>query len=314
MFFLQARAWDNWEWSRSALIADGLTEHDYYSWSEDQRLTYFLKKSDYGRTLDRLPQAFRNGHLLGSWDKFAGQYFDVFDRAKHVHDTRSFELQSWMPRWIAIDWGFQHSAVVEWACQDGKTVKQYREYKVQGIGPHALAHEIVDRSRGEKIDAVYLSPDAWQKRTSESTIAEQIGEVLRAYKLPSPTQAADDRVGGWMRMYEMLQDGEWLIGDNCQALIEQLPMLTRDEKKPEDGIKFEGDDALDATRYLLYSRHRAKQAPSGERNDERIRELEEQGASPTVIMIMRGKLAAAETRKSQPIKFGRRGINRRKSH
>ena len=39
-----------------------------------------------------------------------------------------------------------------------------------------------------------------------------------------------------MLMYEMLQNGTWQIGDNCQALIETLPMLTRDEKKPEDGI------------------------------------------------------------------------------
>lgn len=108
---------------------------------------------------------------------------------------------------------------------------------------------------------MYLSPDAFAHRTSESSIAEQIGAVLVANKRPDPIEAANDRVGGWMRMYEMLQNGEWQIGDNCQALIESLPMLTRDEEKPQDGIKFDGDDALGATRYLLYSRHRAKQTP-----------------------------------------------------
>ncbi len=309
--FLQARAWDNVEWARSALLEANLSDRDYYGWPEEKRLQFFLEKTDYGRTLDRLPQAMRVGHLLGSWDKFSGQYFDIFDPAKHVHDTRTFELKSWMPRWIGIDWGFAHSAVVEWACQDGKTAKQYREYKVQGIGPGALAHEIVDRSRGEKIDAVYLSPDAFAHRTSESSIAEQIGAVLTANKLPFPTEADNDRVGGWMRMYEMLQAGEWQIGDTCTALIESLPMLTRDEKKPEDGIKFDGDDALDATRYLLYSRSRARQAPQTDRVEERISELIQANelTDPTSIMIYRRKFAQQEEHKSQPIRFARRGIH-----
>lgn len=73
-----------------------------------------------------------------------------------------------------------------------------------------------------------------------------------------------------MLMCEMLQNGTWQIGDNCQALIETLPMLTRDEKKPEDGIKFDGDDALDVTRYLLYSRLNTRQAPKADRIEERV--------------------------------------------
>lgn len=316
--FLQARAWDNVEWARAALAGANLSDKDYYGWPEEQRFKFFLEKTDYGRTLNRLPQAMRIGHLLGSWDKFSGQYFDVFDPDKHVHDVRTFELEPWMPKWLAIDWGFAHSAVVEWACKDGKATKQYREYKVQGIGPRALAQEIVDRSKGEKIDAVYLSPDAFAHRTSESSIAEQIGEVLVQNKMPYPIEADNDRVGGWMLMYELLQAGEWQIGDNCKALIESLPMLTRDEKKPEDGIKFEGDDALDATRYLVYSRHRAKHAPGydpiTERVELRIQELKEGGRpiDPTNEMILRNSLAAKERKKMQPVRFARRHINHRR--
>jgi hypothetical protein len=301
--FIQARAWDNCEFARAALAEANLTDKDYYSWPEEERFRFFLK-TDYGRTLDRLPQAMRVGHLLGSWDKFSGQYFDVFDPAKHVHDVRSFQLEPWMPRWLGIDWGFQHSAVVGWGCRDGKITKLYREYKVEGLGPGALAHQIVDLSKGEKIDAVYLSPDAFAHRTSESSIAEQIGEVLAANKLPYPAKADDDRVGGWMRMYEMLQNGELQIGDNCTALIETLPMLTRDEKKPEDGIKFLGDDALDAFRYLLYSRQRPGQAPTAERIQEKIEAAEL--TDLTQINIWRSKFAKQEESSSRPVKFGRR--------
>lgn len=161
---------------------------------------------------------------------------------------------------------------------------------------------------------MYLSPDAFAHRTSESSIAEQIGAVLTASKLPFPIEADNDRVGGWMRMYELLKAGEWQIADCCQALIESLRMLTRDEKKPEDGIKFDGDDALDATRYLLYSRHRGRQAPQADRVEERINELiqAKELTDPTSIMIFRRKFEAQEKRKSQPVLFGRRGLNRRR--
>jgi phage terminase large subunit len=305
--FLQARAWDNVEFARAALAEANLTAKDYYRWPEEERYKFFLK-TDYGRTLSSLPQSMRNGHLLGSWDKFSGQYFDIFDPAKHVHDGRKFDLKPWMPRWIAIDWGFAHHSVAEWGCQDGKVTKVYREYAVQGIGPSALAHEIVDRSRGEKIDAVFLSPDAFAHRTAESSIAEQIGAVLTANDLPHPIEAADDRVGGWALTYETMQNSTLLIGDCCQMLIETLPMLTRDEKKPEDGLKFEGDDALDATRYLLYSRLHARQAPQEERLQERIEAAEFREPHSMAIWVNKWK----HQEQTGPIRFGRHSTSRRR--
>jgi hypothetical protein len=109
----------------------------------------------------------------------------------------------------------------------------------------------------------------------------------------------------------MLESGSWQIGDTCQALIESLPMLTRNEKKPEDGIKFEGDDALDATRYLLYSRQRAKQPPKDERLQERIKAAE--FTDVTSEMIWRRRWERQEKHKAQLIKFGRKNLfhNRR---
>jgi len=302
--FLQAYGWDNIEWARAVLAEANLSDKDYYSWSDEKRFRFFIEQTDYGRKLNRLPQAMRIGHLLGTWDRFAGQYFDIFDPAKHVHRVSSFALEPWMPRWIAIDWGYAHASVVEWACQDGKITKQYREYQAQGIGPSALAQEIVARSRGEKIDAVYLSPDAFAHRTSESSIAEQIGAVLTAHGLPFPAEADNDRVGGWMRMYELLRDGEWQIGDNCQALIDTLPMLTRDEKNREDCVKFEGDDAVDATRYLLYSRLRG-QKPFNVEWEERLAEKMRQG-DPTLFAVYRSQVMAERQRAARPVPFPRR--------
>jgi len=111
----------------------------------------------------------------------------------------------------------------------------------------------------------------------------------------------------------MLQNGEWQIGDNCKALIETLPMLSRDEKKPEDGIKFDGDDALDATRYLLYSRHRAKRAPGTDLVAEKVakRIAAAEFTDSTSEMIWKSRYEAQERKKTAPIRFGRQRINHR---
>src|SRR5271166_691304 len=254
-FFIQAYGWDNVEWVREALKEDKLTEKDFYKWDNEKRFDYFIARSQYGRDLNALPEALRIGHLLGSLDVFAGQYFDNFDPDQHVHGLNTLDIKPWHPKWISMDWGFAHDSVIHWHVSGDGVVKTYREKVVSGIGPKAIAQEIVDICRGssEKLDAFYLSPDAFAKRTTEDSIAEQMRAVLLPAGLPSPSRADDDRVGGWMLMHEMLKYGKWLIGP-CPKLIECLPLMSRDDKKVEDCVKFVGDDAADCARYGLKSR------------------------------------------------------------
>ena len=61
-----------------------------------------------------------------------------------------------------------------------------------------LAQGIAERSGRESISDVFLSPDAFAHRTAETSIAEQLGDVLTTNGLPRPAPADDDRVGGWM--------------------------------------------------------------------------------------------------------------------
>ena len=136
----------------------------------------------------------------------------------------------------------------------------YREFIAQHLSPRVLAAQIIERSRArdggaEKIDAVYLSPDAFARRTDEASIAEQIGDILHSAGLPRPVPADNDRIGGWMLMYQMLDAGEWLIADSCPELIRTLPELVRDTVNVEDIAKRDGDDAADAAPFK-----RAKQS------------------------------------------------------
>ena len=268
--FLQAYAWDNFFWVEKSLAEEGLTKKAYSAWPVEKQRDYFIKNSAYGRTLDALPSGLRPGHLLGKWDEFAGQFFDIFDVRRHVGRSEEFGLTLHHTRWISIDWGFEHPAAVYWHAQDGKRTFTYREWVVNHLSPRALAQEIVAKSGPETIDAVYLGLDAFGRRTDEATIADQLGNVFADGGLPRPSPADHDRVGGWMLLYDLMVNDEWVIADRCRKLIEGLPTLLRKVGDEEDIQKMEGDDPADAPRYGLKSRLRPRTPPVDVRIEQRM--------------------------------------------
>lgn len=255
----------------------------------------------YRRTLELLPEHLRLAFLDGDWNVFAGQYFSNFDYGRHTARPEEIRLEPWWPRWISIDWGFQHPSAVYWHCavpafvdnsygchpapacagrrSEGSQpydslrsfgppkggphddnagaystrIVTYREFVQSGLSPRMLAQAIAERSGRERISEVFLSPDAFAHRTSEASVAEQLGDVLVANGLPRPAPADDDRIGGWQWMYTMLESNSWLITDNCAELIQCLPHLVHDEARKEDIRKVDGDDPADAARYGLVS-------------------------------------------------------------
>ena len=223
---------------------------------------------NYRKTLEALPEQLRKAFLDGDWNVFAGQYFDLFEIGRHTARPEEIGMQGWWPRWISIDWGFQHPSAVYWHAAEPKTdiryqlsdirnpesgraarIVTYREFVQNGLSPRMLGQAIAERCKGEKIQEIYLSPDAFAHRTSEASIAEQLGEVLAANGLPRPSSADDDRIGGWQLMYQLLEQDAWVITENCGKLIECLPQLVRDNRRVEDVRKVEGDDPADAARY-----------------------------------------------------------------
>ncbi len=356
----------------------------------------YAADEQYLKTLRALPSHLRRAFLDGEWDVFAGQYFDNFDLSRHVVRAEQIGKQGsqvdgesslgdwkpWWPRWISIDWGFEHPAAVYWHAaippggfsvgarhavpgeappvsdhdlasgasgtarnvadaspsidaghsgavplqsQDRRAahssperhVVSYREYVTHRTPPRDLAAEIVARSKAgdgacERIDAVYLSPDAFARRTDEQSIADQMGDVFVAGGLPRPVPADDDRVGGWMLMYQMLDAGEWLLTDNCIELIRTLPNLIRDPTRVEDVEKMDGDDPADAARYGLKSRYAARRGdPAGWRSRMPLADrLAARGysADPTIQAMQARKFLIEETRGRGPVSF----LHRRK--
>ena len=253
--------------------------------------------ADYLKTLNALPRHMRQAFLEGDWNVFAGQYFDIFDVRRHTARAEKIGLEDWWPRWISIDWGYEHPSAVYWhtARPDGVIIT-YRELVQNHLSPKMLATAIVERGRPEeKFAEVFLSPDAFAHHTSDLTIADQLGEVLAEKRLPRPIPADDDRVGGWMLIYQMLQDDRWLIADSCPRLIDCLPTLVRDPANVEDVQKMAGDDAADSARYGLKSRLGPGRAPIEQRVSERVSAVD-----PTSRAIWTQKLLGEERRGARP--------------
>jgi phage terminase large subunit len=329
--FIQAYGWDNVEWVRPALKELFGPEKKpfenifrYYALDDQQRFNLFVTRSDYGRILDALPESMRVGHLLGRWDIFAGQYFDCFNPAVHCYRPEQRRLEPWHSRWLGIDWGFAHPAACYWNAQDGPMTRTYRELLVRGVGPRELASMIVNKcGNDEKPDAIYLSPDAFAKRTDADTIAQQMSAVFAEVGWPDCSPADNDRVGGWALMYDMLKHGKWEISETCANLIGTLPAMARDDKKQEDCIKFnasegklDGDDAADAARYALKSRISSREQPLETKISEAISQQRSQGilTDPTSEMIRRAQLAEKLRQSSGPIHFAyRHGHGSRRS-
>jgi hypothetical protein len=263
---------------------------------------YFAHDDEYKKTLGQLPEALRRAFLDGEWDVYAGQYFDIFSAERHTVRAEQVQLEPWTPRWISIDWGFEHPSAVYWhATRNDGVVVTYREFVQNRLSPRMLAAAIAERSidrlgRAERIRDVYLSPDAFAQRTADASIAEQLGDGLAAAGLPRPSPADNDRVGGWMLMYQALESNHWLIAENCPRLIENLPTLTRDPANVEDTLKCDGDDPADSARYGLKSALEPGRAPAEVLAAERITAVD-----PTSRAIWLKKFSAEESRRVAPV-------------
>jgi hypothetical protein len=80
--------------------------------------------------------------------------------------------------------------------------------------------------------------------------------VFAKYKHPNFRPADNDRLSGWSQIRQRLVAKPALlyITTQCPALLESLPSLAIDKRRPED-VDTEGNDHLaDATRYMLKER------------------------------------------------------------
>jgi hypothetical protein len=261
------------------------TEYKYVHSTVVDNPAQLSKDPDYINKLMKLAPALRAKALYGDLQSIAGTYFSNFSQDRHVlrlpDDNELLEWQSWQPRWIGIDWGLAHWSAVFWATKArvrkfvGAPWRQvtviYRELIENEKSYDELATLIADATPEEErpnLKHIYLSPERFARTGDKDplkTIGIQMGLAFKEHELPMCERANDRRVDGAVYMYNLIENDELIILDNCPGLIGAMEVVTRDEDNPEDVLKVDGaieDDIYDGARYCLLSE--AKPRPKTE--------------------------------------------------
>jgi hypothetical protein len=202
--------------------------------------------------------------LEGDFEIHEGSYFPEFS-SRHI--IPPFNTPKHWPRYLGYDWGFRSPFAAVWgAVSSGRDDKGnevpypkgaiviYREMHGKGIDNIQQAERIASASVGENVHAA-ADPSIFNNQGGPS-IADQFHTVFAKYKHPNFRQADNDRLSGWSQIRQRLVAKPALlyITTNCPGLLEALPSLAIDKRRPED-VDTEGNDHLpDALRYLCKER------------------------------------------------------------
>lgn len=212
---------------------------------------------DYLKRLEGLPEQQRKAYLDGSWDVFAGQYFNEWEREIHVVEPRPINPN--FEHFIGLDYGHYAPSAVYWGESDyDGNVTIYREFYTPGLTYKELANEILARTP-EPVKYLVVDPSLESKEgdTGLSGIELIYGEFIKADRRIPIIPANNDRLNGWRVFHEYLKPDPrpaLQVFSNCLNAIRTIPELIHDDIKPED-VDTDGEDhAADSIRYMLMSR------------------------------------------------------------
>jgi len=221
---------------------------------------------EYASYLDGLSGWLRRAWRDGDFEISAGQFFITWDERLHVIEP--FELPRGWRYWLSMDYGFVHWNVVYLLAQDGDgnvyVIDEHAERRWL-VQQHAQAIHAMLKRNGQMstsyLQGLYTGPDLFARRGSdEETIGDKYARLgLRFQAAPT------DRIAGAAEVLTRLGNPEadiqpsLFIFDRCRRLVDCLPALEHDPRRPEDVLKTDcdadtgegGDDPYDALRYGL---------------------------------------------------------------
>ena len=269
----------------------------------------------------------REAWIPGSWKILAGQFFQNWDAELHTIGGKESRWTlsdvaylDWQPRWISIDWGFQHACVILWWTivqvpdpfpdEEGHDRKKtiilcYRQLVCRKLNEELLSEQIVSANHtGEvfdKISHIYLSPDRFVSKGSgedaEHSIADNMGDVFVKYDMPRPQRANNRRVDGWRLCYTMLDMEGVAVLASCRDVVDSIPKLMRSEKDAEDAEKEGNDlflDVCESFRYGLMSYATTAPIPRDVANQERIKAIKDPTAKYMEYLRIMSKPAVSD--------------------
>jgi hypothetical protein len=202
--------------------------------------------------------------LEGDFEIHEGSYFPEFS-SRHI--VKPFNVPKHWPRYLGYDWGFRSPFAAVWgAVSSGRddhgtevpypkgSIVIYRELSGKGVDNVEQANRIASLSVGE--NPIGFADPSIFKHDGGPSINDQLTNTFSKYKHP-PFKAADnDRISGWAQIRQRLVNNPPLlyIFANCPYLLETLPSLAIDKRRPEDVDSTGNDHGADALRYLCKGR------------------------------------------------------------
>lgn len=169
---------------------------------------------NYLQSLDALPEAERQAKKFGSWDAYLGQVFEEFRDRRYsdepenaLHVIEPFEIPSWWPRIVGIDWGFAPPAMT-WigygAISPDRKLIIYREQAWQKTKIEEWCAEAKFYIDAEQPRAIIMCKSAGQDRGQEHTILSQVTNAL-GHNVELANSTSGSRVAGKMLLHEYLR-------------------------------------------------------------------------------------------------------------
>lgn len=163
----------------------------------------------YSQSLDGRPEAERKAKKFGDWSAYLGQVFDEFRDKRYpdepenaLHTIEPFEIPTWWPKFVIIDWGFSAMTYVGfYAVSPSKRLYLYREIHWLKTKIEEWAPVVKDFIEREAPKVIKVCKSAGQDRGQEHTIQQQIETAIgRTVELSHNTPGS--RVAGKMLLHE----------------------------------------------------------------------------------------------------------------
>lgn len=238
---------------------------------------------------------------------------------------KRFDIKPWFAHAVGGDYGFAGSKAAGHLIVRTPATKRFPngriilldDYSEPHVTAKDYAHDLLNKwfledgaipEKPRNLQMWAVSPDAFRKDGSVNDVdvpfsrLEQMNDVLSKYGFEF-IMANNDRLGGWMLMYQMLRDGELIIASHCQKTRDMLMSRTRDKKKFGDILKVPGDeldDIADSLRYAVMTWRTVAVKPRQERLQEITQDLD-----PTSAMIAVRRFEIEERQETTPIFFGK---------
>lgn len=186
-------------------------------------------------------EAERRAMILGDWYVFEGQVFEEFrleplpdepNFAQHV--VEPFEIPSWWPKLISIDWGFSaYTYIIWWAVSPIGRAFIYQAYAIKKAKIRQWTREMVLLT-GNAVNEVRDITICWsaiQDQGHDQTIFEQVADAIdeAGFKC-SLTKGEKNRIAGKQLIHEYLR---WkplptvksIIGEYDQQLAAKIERM-----------------------------------------------------------------------------------------